>query len=355
MRHSGPLLWIHGDGSAALSAASLRAEVTALGFRLGAASSDFEIAVVENPQLVDFDKAIISPSSRLSLVEQTLRCLNLDIEHLSPFIEGESKAIYQITDNVLLEQLKPTVYSFTNNRYGTVEGTDVIRARFSAELFRRMAALADADGAPRSTFLGLVHTQSGPALVQRRVSDSNLEVRVKRYHIGSPLHRYKYTEQYPTTQACGPLRRWSRFDTPVTCFDWRHPLHDDKGTRLADEPISDDYAAVWIKDMPYAKRMARNTFLWLESLMEAADLILIDMCMFIDRSGHWIFGEISPDCMRVRARADNLDDSTIFDKDLWRNGARGQEVAQRYQAMYDLLFPSDSSQSSTSTRSNGEG
>ena len=192
--------------------------------------------------------------------------------------------------------------------------------------------------APQSAFLGLIETAEGLLLVQRRVQDSNLEVRVKRFHIGSPVHRYRYTERHHTTQSCGPLRAWSRFDRPVVCFDWRHPLRDDMGQRCADEPISDDYAAVWMENALHAKEMARTTFLWLECLMAEAGFVLIDMCMFIDRSGRVIFGEISPDCMRIRAKAPNLGGATAFDKDVWRIGFSGSALKACYEAIYERLF-----------------
>jgi phosphoribosylaminoimidazole-succinocarboxamide synthase len=272
-------------------------------------------------------------------MEQAMRCIPFRFEDLELLVEGESKEVRLLTEYVVVERLKPTVYSFTHNRYGHVDGTDLARVRFSAEIFRRMEALPKISSVvPRSAFLGLIDTERGPALVQRRVDDSNLEIRVKRYHIGSPLHRYLYTERHPSWQSCGPLERWSRFDEPIVCYDWRHPLKDDEGRALADEPVSDDYAAVWVKDVLHAKEMARATFLWLESMMDKAGLVLVDICVFIDRSGKTIFGEISPDCMRIRSKGGSLDAATSFDKDVWRGGAPGRTVAERYWAIFELLF-----------------
>jgi hypothetical protein len=74
-------------------------------------------------------------------------------------------------------------------------------------------------------------------------------------------------------------------------------LTDDSGNRLANERISDDYAAIWMCNVGYAKEMARQTFLWMAEMFESADLTLVDMCAFIDREGKTIYGEISPDCM----------------------------------------------------------
>lgn len=272
-------------------------------------------------------------------LEQALQNIPFDFEALPLVTEGESKILRRWTEHLVIEKFKPTVYSFTHNRYGHAEGTEAIRARFSAEVFRRLQQRATEADSPQGAFVALIEDpQHGPLTVQRYVESCNLEIRVKRFHIGSPLHRYRFTENVPTTQSCGPLTRWSRFDQPIVCFDWRHPLTDPEGNRLADEPLPDDYAAVWVDNVPHAKHVARQMFTWLEDIFATADLILVDICFFIDRSGRIIFGEISPDCMRVRARSTDLEQAGSFDKDLWRNGLSSSTLKEQYQALYNRLF-----------------
>jgi phosphoribosylaminoimidazole-succinocarboxamide synthase len=123
----------------------------------------------------------------------------------------------------------------------------------------------------------------------------------------------------------------------VVCFDWRHPLVDEDGDRLADEPLSDDYATVWMDDVPFAKEMAREVFCWLEHIFASAGLLLVDMCLFVDRSGHVIYGEISPDCMRIRIGLGAPESAQPLDKDVWRAGAGAEQVQERYQRVYELL------------------
>lgn len=273
-------------------------------------------------------------------VESVLRVLPIDFEALEIIAEGDSKQVRSLTDVLVLERLKPTVYSYTMNRYGYVEGTGELRTRFSAEVFRRMAGQLGPEGVPlRTAYVGLVETAQGPVLAQRRVTPCNLEVRVKRYHIGSPIHRYHFTEDHPTAHRGKPLERWSRFDAPVVCFDWRHPLVGTDGVRLADEPISDDYAAIWMDDAPSGKSLARNAFLWLEGLFANASLVLVDICFFVDATGHTIYGEISPDCMRVRDAAS--DSAPALDKDQWRSGSSGEEVRNRYNELHERLFANE--------------
>jgi phosphoribosylaminoimidazole-succinocarboxamide synthase len=275
-----------------------------------------------------------------SLLEQTLRILMpSDFDTLPLITEGESKIVRQWTDKVVVIKSKPTVYSYTMNRYGTASGTGDVRMKFSAMLFRRMQSIRSDDYViPYSAFLAEVPSKEGPLLAERKADHCNVEVRVKRYHIGSPVHRYRYTKEYGSTQRSGPIDRWSRFDSPIVCFDWRNPLRDKEGNRLADEPISDDYAAVWMKNVGYAKEMARKTFLWLEEMFRQADLCLIDMCIFIDREGKMIYGEISPDCMRVRfGTGDDPSALPSGDKDLWRTGSSEELLLANYEKIYQKL------------------
>jgi hypothetical protein len=269
------------------------------------------------------------------MIEQVLQQLDFQFSALPLLTLGESKEIRLLTPRVALARLLPTVYSFTNNRYGVVAGTELIRARFCADLFR---AMADDPGSRRLShaFLGLIETAEGPLLAEHVVDPGNIEVRVKRYHIGSPIHRYRYVSAYSTAHGGPPLDRWSRFDPPIVCFDWRHPLKDDDGKALADEPLPDDYAGVWIDDVKRAKDLARDTFDWIEQRFESCGLKLIDICFFIDRTGRVIFGEISPDCMRVRS--DASDAAEALDKDQWRSGGDPAEIVERYQRLQKIVF-----------------
>lgn len=269
-----------------------------------------------------------------TLLERALRTIPLDFDALPLLCEGESKILRLWTDKVVVERFKPTVYSFTMNRYGLAEGTEAIRVRFTAEVFRRMAKL----GIAESAFLALIESEDGPLLVQRLVDSCNVETRIKRYHIGSPVHRYRYTERHGTAHSGPPLARWTRFEQPAVCFDWRHPLRDEEGRALADEPLPDDYAAVWIDDVPRAKEVARSTFLWLEELFAAAGAILVDMCIFIDATGRVIYGEISPDCMRVRIGSGAPEDALPLDKDVWRQGRRAEELRDGYERLMNRIF-----------------
>ncbi len=274
------------------------------------------------------------------LVEHVIQQLPFQLEKLPLLVEGESKIIRQLNSKMVVEQFKSTVYSFTHNRYGEVEGTAELRVLFSSELFRNMNRYNHEQSKHlKNAFLAVINSADGPLMVQEKMETCNLEVRVKRYHIGSPVHRYKYTEKYNSVQLNeAPLKKWTRFDVPLVCFDWRLPLTDENGNRLADEPISDDYAGVWMNDIVEAKNLARETFSWMERVFRDSGLLLVDICFFIDKTGRTLYGEISPDCMRVRDGLGDPADSSSFDKDLWRDGEKDQLLAKRYHKLFHILF-----------------
>ncbi|HEY9259623.1 phosphoribosylaminoimidazolesuccinocarboxamide synthase [Chitinophaga sp.] len=319
-----------------------------LGFRMTLPESapaepyDICLTLKDSPGLnSDTHTIVINAAATIeNIIECILQKLPFDFDALPLLVEGESKIIKYWTPKVVIEKFKPTVYSYTHNRYGLVDGTDAIRIKFTTAVYRKMTAYSKGRAyAPASAFLAEIENEQGLFIVQQLVDTCNVETRIKRYHIGSPVHRYLYTAKYPSTrQDQAPITPWTRFDTPVVCFDWRHPLTDENNKRLADEPISDDYAALWILDLPFAKKMALETFLWLEEMFFQSGITLIDMCIFIDRTGKLIYGEISPDCMRIRWNSIHPEQAESMDKDLWRKGAAPEKLYENYEKAYSSMF-----------------
>jgi phosphoribosylaminoimidazole-succinocarboxamide synthase len=272
----------------------------------------------------------VGPSMQLNtLLELVLRRIPFDFNSLPLYVEGESKEIRRWTEKVVLVKMKPTVYSYTHNRCGLIPGTDKLRLSFTCEIFRRMHSVIVGETAIKTSFLGEIGDDEYSYIAEHLVETCNLEIRVKRYHIGSPVRRYLYTETYPSVDSC-PITRWTYFKDPVVCFDWRHPLKDHNDNRLADEPLSDDYAGLWMFNVPGAKRLAKSAFLWLESEFARVGMRIIDGCFFIDRYGSIIYGEVSPDCMRIRRDMQNPATADAADKDLWRQGKSPEEVLAGY-------------------------
>ena len=59
-----------------------------------------------------------------SLVENAIRKLPIDFDNLPILVEGESKIVKSLNEKIVLERFKPTVYSYSINRYGTVDETE---------------------------------------------------------------------------------------------------------------------------------------------------------------------------------------------------------------------------------------
>ncbi len=273
---------------------------------------------------------VYAGDAEFSPIEQIFWHLEINFDELPLLKEGESKIVRLLTPKLVIEKFKPSVYSYTYNRYDFAEGTDRIRALFSAAVFRHLQ---------HGAFISLIEQNGELLTIQRRVDDCNLEVRVKRYHVGSPVHRYLYTERHSSTQNGIKINKWCRFDEPIVCFDWRHPLEDEEGRRLADEPLSDDYAALWMDNTVHAKQLAKETFKLLEERFSASGLELVDICFFIDRSGHIIFGEISPDCMRIKQLSDDIANADSLDKDNWRSGHSKSHLYRKYKELLLRVFP----------------
>jgi phosphoribosylaminoimidazole-succinocarboxamide synthase len=155
-----------------------------------------------------------------------------------------------------------------------------------------------------------------------------IEVVVKAAHVGTPRHRYYQIDQRPTRDGTLVVA-----GEPYPCtfvrFDWRNPLQDEHGQRLADEPLPEEMAVWWIDTR--AAGLARRAFAAMEGFLAARGLRLLDICFFIDAAGRLIFSEVSPDCMRVTAQSDSLD------KDIWRAGGSSALLLEKWSRFVELI------------------
>src|SRR5262249_24423826 len=125
----------------------------------------------DDTMLIEIDKG--TPAE---LLEHVLTQIPVDFDALPILADGDSKQVRLWTDRVVLLKFKPTVYSFTMNRYGEVPGTDAVRMRFTAALFRRMAQPRSCAGIGyQSAFLAKLVTATAPLLAERRVDPGNIE------------------------------------------------------------------------------------------------------------------------------------------------------------------------------------
>lgn len=237
--------------------------------------------------------------------------------------EGESKIVRDAGSGLVAIRFRPTVYSFTHHRSGEVPGTDALRLRTTRVLVRELRA----HGIDHA-FLDV----GARYVISRRVAPPPVEVIVKRRHVGTPRHRYRGMEQHPIRaghpaagQTIGPE---SPYPAPWVRFDWRNPLRDpETGARMQDEVLPEPLAALFI-DVDAARATALAAFDVLSGFLAARGVELVDICFFLTDDGTTVFGELGPDCARMRSR-----DEGSLDKDVFRLGGSSERVLAKYEAL----------------------
>ena len=262
-------------------------------------------------------------------------------------IEGESKEVRYAGNGRVVIRLKPTIYSYTHNRAGIVPGSSKARLRTIRALLLVLHQAHISHTYEQVNDRWIVSqlvlqpaVKGGPLPFRPSDMDAQaiaalpvatpLEVVVKRVHSGTPKHRYWAMDTHPMRDG-----RYIATDQPypklVVRFDWRNPMHSPTGERLADEVLPEAMAE-WFMDAQVARQTAVKTFLALEAHLADCGLELWDVCFFIGQDGRVVFGEISPDGMRVRAA-----DGGALDKDLWRSGGSSDQVLKKWQELAELL------------------
>jgi phosphoribosylaminoimidazole-succinocarboxamide synthase len=245
------------------------------------------------------------------------------------YVEGESKEIRILNHTYGIIYFKPTIYSFTSNRTGIVEGSNVPRVKVSQVL----CELLKENGIDHSYVL-----YGNEFVITRLVENApNIEVVVKANHTGTSKHRYfgmggsRVRMSHPVYWAM-PIFDMEPYPAPIVRFDWRNPFqHPVTGVQLADEIMCDDQADLYI-DVKEAKRTASKAFQVLSDFLVSKDIVIYDLCLFISEDGKTVFGEISPDCGRYRHF--NLGS---LDKDVWRAGGSSSEVLLKWNLLYEMI------------------
>jgi phosphoribosylaminoimidazole-succinocarboxamide synthase len=262
-------------------------------------------------------------------------------------VEGESKEVRYTGNGEVVIRLKPTIYSYTHNRTGIIEGSDTLRL---AAIARLLPVLQQAgvqhtyrevtDRWIRSQLVLQPEVIGKPApfrpddlsateLAALPVAPP-IEVVAKAVHGGTPKHRYFGMSNVPLKHG-GHIAVDAPYPQPFIRFDWRNPMHGPDGTRLADEVLPEPMAD-WYIDTADAQQTALRAFTALQTYLRDCGLELWDICFFIAQDGTTMFGEVSPDCLRVRAA-----DGAALDKDVWRQGGSSETVLSKWQNFVELL------------------
>lgn len=276
-----------------------------------------------------------------------------EFDALPLVVEGESKEVRYAGSGQVVIRFKPTIYSFTANRAGVVEGSDVLRLRAS-KVFTEVLRAAGIDHAYREVtdrwvladlilqprcdqvpepFRPVDMTPEGLAALSVAPP---IEVVVKRMHSGTSKHRYFGMSGHPL-RADHPIYAGFTFGPegaypqPIVRFDWRNPLLDDEGRRLADEVLCESQAEWFIAIAP-ARQTALRVFDAMTDFLNEHDVVCYDLCLFVTTDGRKVFGEISQDCGRYRHF-----DMGSLDKDVWRAGGSSEQVLEKWQTLLDVI------------------
>ena len=268
-------------------------------------------------------------------------------------VEGESKEVRYAGNGLVVIRFKPTIYSYTANRSGIIDGSDVLRLR-ATRVFLGVLRRAGIRHSYRqvndkwvlSDLVVQPKTEINPRpfrpadIYEKEIKTlavaPPIEVVVKRMHSGTSKHRYFGMAGYPVRvnhslysgMHFGPD---DAYPQTIVRFDWRNPLHDNNGNRLADE-ILPEPVADWFIDTKSAYDTALKTYEALSEFLNAKDIVCYDLCLFITEDGKTVFGEISQDCGRFRHF-----DLGSLDKDVWRAGGSSAEVLKKWSMLLQVI------------------
>ena len=275
-------------------------------------------------------------------------------EELPLVVEGESKIVRDLGSGLCLIKYKPTIYSFTNNHCGVVEGSDILRMKASKVFLDVL----------RNEGIDHAYITVGEQFILAKLIEEPppIEVVIKRFHTGTSKHRYYgMGDQFPIRKD-HPYFSNKKFGgneaypLPIVRFDWRNPVwhpekveamrkeHPELGQEvhtwpkdiraevmIADEVMCDAQAD-WFINVKNARQTAIDTYQALSDFLGERDVILCDICLFISADGKTVFGEISQDCGRFRHF-----EMGSLDKDVWRTGGSSERVLEKWQILLDVI------------------
>ena len=280
----------------------------------------------DDKKAVEYCKTVLYPKWNI----KDLYSIDFDTFRKLPLVvEGESKEIRALDDNYCIIYFKPTIYSFTYNRTGIVEGSNIPRVHVSKVLCELL----------KTNGIKHAYLDYGDEFVLARIIKDapNIEVVVKANHTGTSKHRYygmgkSHVRKSHPYYADMTIRDMEPYPAPIVRFDWRNPFWEPETHKmLADEVMCDDQADYYI-DVKKAKKTAALTFSILSDFLATKDIVIYDLCLFISEDGETVYGEISPDCGRYRHY-----DLGSLDKDVWRAGGSSDQVLEKWNLLYKMI------------------
>ncbi|SFR68301.1 hypothetical protein [Anaeromicropila populeti] len=271
--------------------------------------------------------------------------------------EGESKRIFKdVGSDICLISLKPTMYSFTQNRYGIVNNIDIPRNKlwrlFSNEINNECFSVCFTGNGTYSkkvndlicslwetrkisenypfltSYLGSIEIDGITYNICKYIENQTpLEFVWKKCFIGTMKHNLVDVDKFQTKY--GTYIKPEDETEEFVRFDWRNPFEKD-GVRYKDECIPDDFAGFWV-DTTAAKKTVLAVSNIISEFLLKKDYIFVDTCYFINTKGSVVYSEITPDGMRIKKKG------KCFDKDLWRIGKEESLIYDTWMGLYDDL------------------
>lgn len=280
----------------------------------------------EDLKAVEYCKTVLYPKWNI----KDLYSIDFDTFRKMPLVvEGESKEIRALDDDYCIIYFKPTIYSFTYNRTGIVEGSNIPRVHVSKVLCELL----------KENGIKHAYLDYGDEFVLARIikDTPNIEVVVKANHTCTSKHRYfgmgkSHVRMSHPYYSGMEIKDMEPYPAPIVRFDWRNPFWEPNTHKmLADEVMCDDQADYYI-DVKKAKKTAALTFSVLSDFLASKDIVIYDLCLFISEDGETVYGEISPDCGRYRHY-----DLGSLDKDVWRAGGSSDQVLKKWNLLYKMI------------------
>jgi|GEM_PF-952233 len=243
-------------------------------------------------------------------------------DSLEIFFEGNSRTLKQMpNDDLLLCQLKPTVFSLVKKGPVEVKGIDLVRTELNALFSKELESY----GIKTST----LKTEDG-LILMRKEKVPPIEVIVKGALVGSPKHLYKGIGNTPTRK--GEILVNGKRHKPYVRFDWRNPLPEE------DTCMPEELANYFI-NVKQAKKTALEAYERLRDYCLRHELDLQDICFFMNEAGDTICAEVSTDNVRLKYKGnDDKLANLLNSRDQERATERAQEILKLLQKPF-LRYP----------------
>ncbi len=274
-------------------------------------------ALVDSYGLSQIQPPQIIYDNDITYLTELFKTALLDYETLSIIHDGDSRQIRQIPNTkYAIMRFNPVIYSFV--AHGPIAAPNTAEYRVAINQF--ISDYLRENGVESSTLL----SQGQYALVTVENATTHIEVVIKEAFAGSPKHVYTNLPQ--ETTRFGTTIPVNGKHKPYVRFDWRLP-------HPADDTIMPTGLANYFIDTKTAEKTALKTFQLVKKRLNQSDLDIIDMCLFMNKSGNTILAEISPDNMgSLRYIGSNTTYAAIF-----ANRDKSNTI-NKWQLATDLLY-----------------